>query len=129
MRIAQTLTDSSYQMLRSFLLGAPRSVIHKAAMELAGTPSRDCETEWIIGAWAAEVGESDIALDELRRAVDKGYCAYPVIDTDPELAGVRDRPEFEHIRQAAMRCQKRFLEFRSQLARSNPLPDNSRKSE
>jgi tetratricopeptide (TPR) repeat protein len=48
------------------------------------------------------------ALRQLRRAVEKKYCAYPALDTDPLLENVRNTPEFQEIRKAAISCYERF---------------------
>jgi hypothetical protein len=53
------------------------------------------------------------ALEILRVAVQRGYCAVPAIDTDPGFAQVRSLPEFQKVRKAGMDCQARFLSART----------------
>ncbi|MBZ5553439.1 MAG: protein kinase [Acidobacteriia bacterium] len=48
------------------------------------------------------------ALRQLRRAVEKNYCSYPGLETDPLLENVRKTPEFQEVRQSAAACSKKF---------------------
>jgi hypothetical protein len=49
----------------------------------------------------SHLGEVDVALNELRRVVAGGYFCAPSLSTDPWLAALRSRPEFEAIRRDA----------------------------
>jgi eukaryotic-like serine/threonine-protein kinase len=55
----------------------------------------------------AQVGEVDIALRELNRAVEGGFFCYPAFQTDAWLATLRGRDEFEI---AMARAKERHLE-------------------
>ncbi|MBZ5500410.1 MAG: protein kinase [Acidobacteriia bacterium] len=48
------------------------------------------------------------ALRQLRRAIEKNYCAYPALGTDPLLENVRNTPEFQEIHKAAASCYTKF---------------------
>jgi TolB-like protein len=48
------------------------------------------------------------ALRQLRRAVEKSYCAFPALDADPLLENVRHTPGFEEVRRSAAVCARRF---------------------
>jgi TolB-like protein/predicted Ser/Thr protein kinase len=48
-----------------------------------------------------QMGELDLGLGELRRAVAGGYFCASTLRTDPWLAALRARPEFEEIRRDA----------------------------
>jgi hypothetical protein len=48
------------------------------------------------------------ALRQLRRAIERNYCAYPALDTDPLLANIRNTPEFQAIRKTAVACYEKF---------------------
>jgi TolB-like protein len=48
------------------------------------------------------------ALRQLRRAIERNYCVYPVLDTDPLLENIRNTPEFQAIRRTAIGCYEKF---------------------
>jgi TolB-like protein len=48
------------------------------------------------------------ALRQLRRAIEKNYCVYPALDTDPLLEHIRSTPEFQEMRKAAVSCHEKF---------------------
>lgn len=60
-------------------------------------------------------GQSDAAVDMLRRVIQRNYCSYPAIDNDPLFNSIRQRPEFVALRQAAIQCQQDFLTHRQQF--------------
>jgi serine/threonine protein kinase/TolB-like protein/tetratricopeptide (TPR) repeat protein len=70
------------------------------------------QVHWNAGIFAY-VGEHEVALDVLRRAIDGGYCSYPHMDTDPLFAGLRADPEFAdgwaEARAVGKACHERFL--------------------
>ncbi len=70
------------------------------------------QVHWNAGIFAY-VGEHEVALDVLRRAIDGGYCSYPHMDTDPLFASLRADPEFAQgwaeARTAGKACHERFL--------------------
>lgn len=43
-----------------------------------------------------------------RRAIEKNYCVYPALDTDPLLENIRNMPEFQVIRKTAVTCYEKF---------------------
>jgi len=57
---------------------------------------------------AAFCGRPEKALAFLREALNRNYCGYPAMDTDPLLAPVRALPEYAALRRDAMQCQERF---------------------
>ncbi len=58
-------------------------------------------------------GEYEVALEVLQRAIDKGYCSYTSIDTDPLFDDLRAEPEFAdewaRVRETGIECHERFL--------------------
>jgi tetratricopeptide (TPR) repeat protein len=48
------------------------------------------------------------ALRQLRRAIERNYCAYPALDTDPLLENIRNTPEFQVMRQTAVTRYEKF---------------------
>ncbi len=115
-RMAATVPGVDAQLLAPGLSGAPQSEIHRLTLQLMHT-ERDCESDYFDAEFLAAMGERDLALKFLSDAVNKGYCAHPLIHSDPVLASLHDSPEFRQISQNARTCQERFLQFRSQLSR------------
>jgi TolB-like protein len=105
-------------LLRASFTHAPQHEIDKLAAEAVNyfLPLRDGETIYFASEVLAVAGRSDGALRLLRSVVEKKYCAYPAMDTDPAFDTIRNTPAFQQIRKAAVACQQRFLEFRSQVA-------------
>jgi hypothetical protein len=105
-------------LLRASFTHAPQHEIDKLAAEAVNyfLPLRDGETIYFASEVLAVAGRSDGALRLLRSVVEKKYCAYPAMDTDPAFDTIRNTPSFQQIRKAAVACQQRFLEFRSQVA-------------
>jgi len=59
--------------------------------------------------------QTDAALRQLRKAIERSYCSYPAMDKDPSFDPIRQRPEFAELRQAAVRCQQNFLTQRERV--------------
>src|SRR5262249_1432461 len=77
---------------------------------------RDGETPYFFTGALAAAGLDKHALEMLRIAVNRHYCAYPALDNDPLFARIRGTPEFRDIRQAAIQCQRSFVQWRAQNA-------------
>jgi DNA-binding winged helix-turn-helix (wHTH) protein/TolB-like protein len=90
-------SDPDIQKLRSVLMG-----------------DDDPGQKYLLAAWDSYCGHPDLAFQELRRAIEQNYCAYPQMDTDPLLTPLRAAPEFAEIRSMGIACQQRFLEYREQ---------------
>jgi TolB-like protein/predicted Ser/Thr protein kinase len=71
----------------------------------------DSEPSYWRGATLAYCGHREVALRLLRRAVEENYCSYPGVDRDPLWADYRDDPDFLSIREEAMACRQRFVDF------------------
>jgi len=84
------------------------------ATALAGV---DVEPLYSVGALLAYCGQKDAALRSLHRAVEKNYCAYTALQTDPLLVKLRGTPEFTSLLSDAKQCQNRFLAQRDQNPR------------
>jgi len=67
---------------------------------------------WDAGIYAV-VGEHEVALRFLREAIDRGYCSYPYLETDPLFAELRADPDFAdgwaQARAAGQECHESFL--------------------
>jgi len=84
------------------------------ATALAGV---DVEPLYSVGALLAYCGQKDAALRSLRRAIERNYCAYTALQTDPLLVKLRGTPEFTNLLSDAKQCQNRFLAQRDQNPR------------
>ena len=98
----------SYKMLLA-------CVQHQPAAEVTALAARipvddDPEVNYFFAGHLAYCGQTAAALEVLRRAIDGHYCAYPTLNTDPLFAGIRDNPEFDSVRSAAMACKKEFVD-------------------
>jgi hypothetical protein len=102
----------SYAVLLACLAHSPASEV--AALAAAVKPDDDPETNYFAAAHLAYCGQTSAALQMLKRAIQRNYCSYPTIDSDPYFARVRGTAEFAAIRSAAIACQKSFLAERNQ---------------
>jgi DNA-binding winged helix-turn-helix (wHTH) protein/TolB-like protein len=91
--------------------------LRKAKAENDADPklARDPEGVFRYASVLSYCGESDEALKQLQKAIQRNYCSYPAIENDPLFKGIRQRPEFAELRQAGMSCQQAFLAHRRQV--------------
>jgi hypothetical protein len=87
---------------------------HRPAEEIAALARKvpfndDPEENYFAAAHLAYSGQTEAALQMLKRAIEGNYCSYPAIDSDPFLASLRATTDFPKIRAAAMACQRNFL--------------------
>ncbi|HEY8133997.1 MAG TPA: hypothetical protein VII12_19130, partial [Thermoanaerobaculia bacterium] len=103
--------------LRASLLKHPQKEVTQEARRVSAAMMnwRDSEPIYYSAEIMGFARENEEALRLLRRSVEKRYCAYPAMDADPAFAQIRGTPQFQEIRQMAIACQQRFLQFRSQL--------------
>jgi hypothetical protein len=80
-----------------------------AALARSVHPDEDPEFTYFSAAHLAYCGQTEAALQMLRRAIRGNYCSYPAMDSDPLFANIRPKPEFAGLRSAAIECQKKFL--------------------
>ena len=97
---------ASYDMVLACAQHKPASEI--AAMAASVHAADDPETNYLTAGNLAYCGQTEMALAFLRRAVEGNYCSYPAMDSDPLLAGLRDKPEFALIRAAGAACQQNY---------------------
>ena len=74
---------------------------------------RDSEQQNWAGNLLAYLGEHQAGLQLIRKGIDSGYCAYPSLETDPLLAGLRSDPEladaWTEAVAAGKACHEEFL--------------------
>ncbi len=73
---------------------------------------RDGEQHYWFGSLLARCGQPQPALRLLARAVERNYCAYPLMETDALLESLAHDPGFEPVRAAGRACHQRFLAHR-----------------
>ena len=73
----------------------------------------DPEPAYFQAGWDTFCGQNGAALAVLRNVVQRGYCAFPAVDSDPMLVGLRQEPAFTAIRASAIECQNKFLTERT----------------
>ena len=70
--------------------------------------------------WSADflggLGRHADALEMLKLAAERRYCAFPAADDSFALAGARALPGYAAVREQFRQCQSRFVEWR----RANP---------
>jgi tetratricopeptide (TPR) repeat protein len=73
----------------------------------------DAEQQYWYGSVLAFAGEHEAGLRLIREGIERGYCSYPYMDTDPLLAGLRTDPElaesYAEARAAGKACHESFL--------------------
>jgi eukaryotic-like serine/threonine-protein kinase len=109
----RTATDSMYSgrdLLEACLHNKrDRIAVLVKGLDALAMSVPDPEAKYFQGAQDAFCGVRQNALRMLRVAVEKNYCAYPAMDTDPFFADLRGLPEFAAIRSAGIECQSKFL--------------------
>lgn len=73
----------------------------------------DPEPAYFQVGWDSFCGQNEAAFAVLRKVVERGYCAFPAVDRDSMLAGLRQEAPFPAIRASAIECQNKFLTERT----------------
>jgi serine/threonine protein kinase/tetratricopeptide (TPR) repeat protein len=119
LRLAEsTTTVRDWRLLEAIVRQRPQNEIDRLVATLKETTLavHDGENAFFGAGVMALLKRDREALDLLRFAGGRNFCAYPAVDRDPSFAGIRTSPQFREIRQAAIDCQARFLSFRQQQA-------------
>ena len=77
----------------------------------------DSEPKYYAGQEFAYAGRPQVALRLIRLAVERNFCAYPMMETDPFLTAVRKLPEYPAVRAEGNACQQRFLAHRAEVTK------------
>ena len=72
-------------------------------------PSDDPETDYFSASHLAYCNQGTAAISMLKRAVERKYCSYPELDSDPFFADVRIETDFLAVRSEAIACQRDFV--------------------
>jgi len=89
----------------------PSSELDRMAQEAetSGPSDPDPENAYYQGTLFAYAGKKEAAFHLLKVAIDKNYCAYSQLRSDPFLAKLRPMPEFNQLLTAAHECQEAVL--------------------
>jgi DNA-binding winged helix-turn-helix (wHTH) protein/TolB-like protein len=80
-----------------------------AQEEAYAANQNDPEEKYEVAAMLSFAGEADRAMRILGAAIQKNYCATPQLETDPLLAGLRNRADFRQLKARAAACQESFV--------------------
>jgi DNA-binding winged helix-turn-helix (wHTH) protein/serine/threonine protein kinase len=83
-----------------------------AAQAATLRPSGDPEANYLAGSHLAYCGQIGAALSMVRTAIDRNYCSYPAMETDPFFATLRATPEYADLRAAGLACHNGLLAAR-----------------
>ena len=127
--LAKVATETGYhdsEIVRDRLENQPTAVLDRTGAQEAAFAAKqsDSEDEYEIGAMLGFAGQTDRALRIVGEAVRRGYCAVPMLESDPLLASLRDRPQFRELESQAANCQRDFLKYAGASGRMLPGPSN-----
>jgi serine/threonine protein kinase/DNA-binding winged helix-turn-helix (wHTH) protein len=108
----------SFNLLLACVQQQPPAEI--VALSRAVLPSPDAEVNYFAASHLAYCGQSDAAVQMLKRTIQGNYCSYPTLDTDPLFANLRAQPEFAELRSAGIACQNSFLAHRAAQRWTSP---------
>ena len=129
--LAKVATETGYhdaEIARVRLENQPVAVLDKTGATEATFAQKqsDSEDEYEIGAMLSFAGQEDRALRVIGDSVRRGYCAVPMLESDPLLGGLRERPRFREIESQAATCQRNFLNYIAIAGRAAPTPHQVR---
>jgi len=104
-------------LVRAYSSHAPKEELSRSAARVVAdiNTSRDAEEVYRNAEILSLCGQTDLALMQLRRAIQGNYCSYPAIDKDPLFESIRHYSQFAELRQASIQCQQNFLAHRRQV--------------
>ncbi|WP_109484321.1 winged helix-turn-helix domain-containing protein [Occallatibacter savannae] len=102
----------SYKMLLACARGAPPEEIK--ALSAKVEVDDDPEINYLFAGHLAYCGQTEAALRMLKIAIDRHYCSFPTVDKDPFFDRLRNNPQFQKLRSAAMACHADFVNPRGQ---------------
>ena len=109
----------SYKMLLACARHDPEPDIQAFASKVE--IDDDPEVNYFFAGHLAFCGQTKAALQMLKVAIDRHYCSYPAMDSDPFFNKLRTNPEFRKLRLAGIACHNDFTSDRDkhQITRQN----------
>lgn len=125
--LAKVATETGYhdsEIVRARLENQPAALLEKSGAQAAAYAQKqsDSEDEYEIGAMLSFAGQSDRALRIIGDSIRRGYCAVPMLESDPLLADLRARPRFKEIESRAATCRQNFLNYIAAGSRAASSP-------
>ena len=95
-------------LLEACLQLRPASELDRIAQELETNQAAEADPEILYyeGALLAYCGKKQAALDLLQSAVERNYCSYSNLVSDPLLAKLRADPAIDKVLTSASQCQE-----------------------
>jgi eukaryotic-like serine/threonine-protein kinase len=90
--------------------------------EINGPNDPDPELAYLQGALFAYSGKKDAAFRMLKSAIEKNYCAYSHLLSDPLLRGLHTERKFDELLTSARECQQAVLKTGTPQAGQIGLP-------
>jgi tetratricopeptide (TPR) repeat protein len=90
---------------------APRSELDRMAQATLNAQDMEGDPErlYYLGTILAYAGENDVALQMIRKAIERNYCSYSGLQNDPLLGTLRRGPGFADLLKAAQFCQEPII--------------------
>jgi tetratricopeptide (TPR) repeat protein len=112
--LAPIAVESGYndsQIIAGSLQHSPPAKLEAigAQQEAYAAKESDPEEKYEIAAMLSFAGQGDRAMRVLKTAIQKNYCATSLLDSDPLLATLRTRPDFQDLKASSATCQQNFL--------------------
>ena len=97
-------------LLEACLQLRPASDLDRIAQELEANRAAEADPEILYyeGALLGYCGKKQAALDLLQSAVERNYCSYSNLVSDPLLAKLRSDPAIDKVLTSARVCQEAF---------------------
>jgi TolB-like protein/tRNA A-37 threonylcarbamoyl transferase component Bud32/Tfp pilus assembly protein PilF len=113
-----TTFEAQHNALAAFAAGRKQEAAAIARQAVPATLARrDPEQKFGDAGWIAYIGESNGALELLRKAVEQNFCGALSAETDSLYANLRGNPEFAQIMNQARQCREKFLEHRGAVGK------------
>jgi TolB-like protein len=118
-QVAREVSDDYVYRVEGELIAVCRQNPELTAESLARldpfvAAERDSETIYAVAGVYAACRLPDRAFAQLRRAIKGNYCSTTVLETDASWDPYREDPEFLELRDLAIACRQRFLDYREQ---------------
>jgi hypothetical protein len=110
----QKMSNNPYyhrDLLEACLQPRPQSDVDRIAHETESAllQEPDPEPSYFQATTMVFCGQKEIGARLLKSAIERNYCAYAALQSDPLLAKLRGTPEFSQLLSAAKECQEKFL--------------------
>ena len=102
------ISGLSAPLIRACIERQPQPTILRLSQAEENFPVSDPEARYHVGVVDAFCGLEESAARLLIAAAQRNYCPAEELERDPILSALRQRAEFQQVRQAARSCRERF---------------------